>query len=201
MPYNKSKEKNKAKSPLARLRAIPGLETLRPSDLDTADDDEIERIIERVRPRRETVAIHGQGDLWTAVDPGYSPNYSSPTRPYVPEFGGRWRQDFPGAGDQHVNDDSDKQKNLKGRATNDDFDPAAKSRRIQDALEPNKTYVVRFYAGSEACPALARALFGDEGKTTDDSVYVEVEKMSDAKEMQGRVPGCVIEEKPKGARR
>jgi hypothetical protein len=190
MPFNWAKKK--ARHPISKLRSIEGLEGLRPSDIETNDVSDIQHILDRFG--KTVVAVHGRGDNWVEVDRNYSPYKSSPLVTPAPNFGGNHRQNMPGAGDMHINDDSDKEKSTKGQATNDDFDPSAKRQRINDALEfTDQDYIVRLFRGKDTSQEMAKKLFGEEGKADGTSVYIIVNDYEQARRLQMKVPGAVIE--------
>jgi hypothetical protein len=160
---------------------------IRYSDLDTDDDAEVQKIIDRVSRNPETkTAVHGRGDNWTEVGPGASPYDTSPLVNYAPEFGGRWRKNFPGSGGQHINDDSDNQKDTKGQATDEDFDPVLKRKKINDARDRGDSYVVRVTLPSGEEPNREKAVeyFGDDGGFDEDGVFKGVDSYEDALELE-----------------
>jgi hypothetical protein len=143
-------------------------------------------------------AIHGHGETWTPVDSNYNPYKTSPlVNSQGPEFGGRWRQDFPGAGDNHINDDSDKEKSGKGGK--DDADPDQKNNRINELVEGIRgpKFIVRLRLTEEAEPNEDKAIevFGDDGQSDGKSVYVVVDGFEKALEIQKKIPNCIIEPK------
>lgn len=125
-------------------------------------------------------AVHGRGDNWTEVGPSFNPYQTSPLVNPAPEFGGRWRNNFPGGGDHHINDDKDKQKHLKGNAVNEDFDPVLKRQKINDMLREkgldNKCdiYLVFLELFDDECPCkeLAKTVFGDDGDSDGSDVFM-----------------------------
>jgi hypothetical protein len=182
MPFNLKKEKQKRR-PIDVLREK--CPDLRHSDLDLKDE-EVEYLASVMGGEVTKVAVHGRGDNWTEVGPEYNPYRTSPLVNAVPEFGGRWRRNFPGSGDQHINDDSDKQKNLKGTATDEDFDPVLKSKKINDRLEGKGACLVRMELSpdQDATEELAKRLLGDEGRCDGRSIYVMVDNFEDALQVQ-----------------
>ena len=181
---------------------------LRPSDLDGMSEQEMDDLCYHVRKNAvshgiETkTAIHGAGETWNPVAPDYNPYKTSPFVNYQgPEFGGRWRRDMPGEGDQHINDDSDKNKSTRGDSSRDDFDPNLQEHRLQDLTDQIKgpTFVVRLRLSEEDEPSEAKAkeIFGDDGRTDGKSIYVLVPGFEAATQLQRRIPGSQVE--PKGA--
>jgi len=144
-------------------------------------------------------AVHGHGETWTPVGNDYNPYRTSPlVNNQGPEFGGRWRRDFPGAGDSHINDDTDKDKSGKG--TSADQDSNEKENRINDLVEGIRgpKYVVRLRLTEEEEPNEDKAIevFGDDGQTDGKSVFVIVDGYENAMHLQQKVPGAIVE--PKG---
>ena len=114
-----------------------------------------------------------------------------------PNFGGRWRDDFPGAGGQHINDDSDTDKNTKGEANDDDFSPSMRRNRINDAIDSVKgpKYVVRRPLSTADGDEAATKVFGPEGKSDGTAMYVVVNSYEKAIELSKKIPGCTVERK------
>lgn len=203
MSFNLKRAK-KSKRPLQRLRSLSDdCAGLRPSDLDGMSEKEMHNFFYSVKSAQsqgETkVAIHGNGDTFFPVGNDYNPYKTSPlVNNPGPEFGGRWRRDFPGSGDQHINDDADKKKDGKGNG--DDNDPHAQKERVNDLLSKIKgpKYVVRMRLAEEDEPSeeKARSIFGEGGQTDGKSVYVIIDGYEAALKLQRKVPGAVIE--PKG---
>jgi len=187
MPFNLKKDRQKRR-PIDILR--DKCPDLRHSDLDL-NDEEVEYLASVMNPEVK-VAVHGRGDNWTEVGPEYNPYKTSPLVNFSPEFGGRWRRNFPGSGDHHINDDSDKQKNLKGKATDDDFDPVMKSKKINDKLDEQRSKnngaacFVRVELSPDQQPTedLAKKLLGDEGQCDGKSIYVRVDDFESALQVQ-----------------
>jgi hypothetical protein len=127
------------------------------------------------------------------------PTVTSPLVRAVPEFGGRWNHDFPGSGDQHINDDSDKQKSTKGEAADDDFNEDLRKVRIQNMLEsvrgPEFVVRKRLTEGEPPDKETAEKLFGNDGKTDGKSVYVVVRGWENALRWQQKTPGSTVEPK------
>jgi len=178
---------------------------LRPSDLDGMSEKEMHHVYHGLKGKTKTAnvktAVHGFGETWTPVPNDYSPYRTSPLVNYEgPEFGGRWRRDFPGAGDMHINDDSDKEKSLKGNAVDEDFDPQLQKTRINEMTEGirGSSYVVRLRLTEEEEPSRekARNIFGEEGQTDGKSVFIIVNGFENALEWQRKLPQVTIE--PKG---
>lgn len=193
----------KRKRPLERLRSLSeDCAELRPSDLDGMSEKDMHHFFYTVRKASlDKEALHGRGETWSPVGSDFSPYRTSPLVNYQgPEFGGRWRKEMPGSGDQHINDDSDKSKSGKGDASNDDFNPQMQKERINDLLNQIKgpAYVVRMTLMEEDEPSEGRAkeMFGVDGQTDGKSVYVIVNGFEEAQKVQRRMPGSIIE--PKG---
>ncbi len=173
---------------------------LRPSDLDgMSEKDMYHTYHDLKRTASIKTATHGHGETWTPVGNDYNPYKTSPlVNNQGPEFGGRWRNDLPGGGDQHIDDDSDKNKSGKGGP--DDADPNQKNNRINYLVENIRgpKYVVRLRLTEEAEPTEDKAIevFGDEGKSDGKSVYVVCDGYDQAIKRQQSVPGSIVE--PKG---
>ena len=190
MPFNLRRTKEKLRShgrsgpsrPIDDLREL--LPDIRYGDLDDDSDEGVQSVVDIVRGRESKVAVHGRGDNWTPVSPGER-SYSAPTMNYAPEFGGRWRKNFPGSGGQHINDDSDTEKSPKGQATSDDFDPNIKHKRINDAIDGSTSYVVRIkLLPGESGAESAKKYFGESGEFDDDSVFSVVDSFERALEVE-----------------
>jgi hypothetical protein len=205
MSFNLKASKNRRL--LDKLRSLhEDCSGLRPSDLDGMSDKEMYHLYYKLNGKKADnnspikTALHGHGETWTPVGPGYDPYRTSPLVNYQgPEFGGRWRRDFPGSGDQHINDDSDKEKNGKGQG--DDFDPQLQRERINELTDKIKgpKYVIRLRLSEEDEPSQdkAKEIFGDEGQSDGRSIYVVVDGFARAIQLRQKIPGSVIE--PKGA--
>lgn len=193
----------RSKRSIERLRSLSNDCTgLRPSDLDGMDENEINQFFHKVREARTNkTAVHGAGETWTPVGNDFNPYSTSPlVNNPGPEFGGRWRRDFPGGGDQHINDDSDKSKNTRGNAADWDFDPQMRKQRINDLLDDIKgvKYVVRLnlVESDEPTAEKAKSVFGPKGQADGKSIFVEVNGFDEAVRTQNNTPGSRIE--PKG---
>lgn len=163
------KKAKKARRPIDVLREIDP--DLRYGDLDL-EDTEIEMLSNMFQTTK--TAVHGRGDNWTEVD-RYNPYNTSPLVKFVPEFGGRWRRNFPGSGDQHINDDSDKEKSYKSTGDPNDFDPKLKEKLINDHTDES-SYRVKVELDPEDFGSQKRALelLGDKGEFDGDCMFVEV---------------------------
>ena len=185
---------------IRKLRSLSDdCQHLRPSDLDGLPEDELHSFLSTLKDKKTAsikVAVHGTDHGgWTPVDPNAR---TSPLVNYQgPNFGGRWRDDFPGAGDMHINDDSDKEKNTKGEAKDDDFSPSMRRTRINDAIDSVKgpKYVVRKPHSSVDGEDAAKKVFGPEGKDDGTAMYVVVNSYEKAIELSKRIPGCTVERK------
>lgn len=188
--FNLKKARNRKKRPIDTLREIDP--TLRYSDLDL-EDDEIQYLADSMassKAKKTKVAVHGRGDNWTEVGTGFNPYSTSPlVNPPASGIGGRrWRENFPGGGDHHINDDQDKKKNTKGRATDEAFDPELRKKKINDKLDRARQeehgggYIVRVELGPEefGTEEMAREIFGEAGEFDDDSIWVEVPTFEEA---------------------
>jgi hypothetical protein len=200
---------NKNRRFLDKLRSLhEDCNGLRPSDLDGMSEKEMYHLYHKLNGKKAgdvapiKTALHGRGETWTPVGPGFDPYKTSPLVNFQgPEFGGRWRRDFPGGGDNHINDDSDKEKNTKGQAAEGDFDPQLQQTRINELTDKIKgpKYTVRLRLSEEDEPSKSKAkeIFGDEGQTDGRSIYVVVDGFERAMRLMQKNPGSVIE--PKGA--
>lgn len=153
---------------------------LRPGDVELPLED-VTRLADVLVPPSTRLAVHGRGDNWTEVGPGYNPYQTSPLVNSAPQFGGRWRNDFPGSGDQHVNDDSDKQKDTKGHGN--DFDPVTRHNLINDKMGPSgRSFVVRITLPPDqvATDDVATDILGQDGRHDGESVYVVVDDFMEA---------------------
>ena len=190
------------KSPMSELRSLDDdCANIRPSDLDGMSDDEMRRLVNLV-PKTAMIrtAYHGDAGTFFPVSPDFNPYRTSPlVNNPGPQFGGRWRQDFPGSGDQHINDDSDKSKSLQGEAANDDFNPEIQKVRINDLMEKIKgpKYVVRMRLPEDQEPNTEKAkrMFGEDGMVDRKSIYVIVNGYEEAIRLQQKFPGCSVEPK------
>lgn len=164
----------KGNRPIDCLRTIDP--ELRYDDLGL-NDDEIGLLASSLSKTASTrVAVHGRGDGWSEV----SHDTSYLTRA-VPWFGGRYRDQFPGAGGAHINDDSDTDKNTKGNAAQWDADPKMKDKWINDHLG-RRSYRVKVDLGPDNLPSidLAHEIMGDNGEIDGHHVYVDVDDFEQA---------------------
>lgn len=151
--------------------------------------------------RRIRQAVHGRGDNWVEVGPSTAPSsFSSPTpMTWAPNFGGRWRTNMPGSGDQHINDDSDKSKNTRGKP--EDFDPENKNILINDKLDSGAEMCVVTYVapeGSDPRRNMSRLEKGGfKPRIEGNKLIVEVEGLPSATRVQALLPGAVITIKSK----
>ena len=97
----------------------------------------------------------------------------------------------------HINDDSDKQKNTKGEAKDDDFSPSMRRTRINDAIDSVKgpKYVVRRSLSTADGEGAATKVFGPDGKDDGKDMYVVVNSYEKAIELSKKIPGCTVERK------
>ena len=176
-------KKSKKRRAIDRLREIDP--DIRYSDLEL-DEKDVEYLAGIISPEKETkIAVHGRGDNWTEVGPGYSPYNTSPLVNSTPEFGGRWKKNFPGSGDQHINDDGDKSKSTRGTGTNDDFNPVLKRDKINREIG-RSPYKIMISLTDDQSPSeqLAKELLGDDGKHDNTSIFVEVDDFQHALEIE-----------------
>jgi hypothetical protein len=122
---------------------------------------------------------------------------------WAPEFGGRWRENFPGGGSQHINDDADKQKNTRGG--HDDTDPAGKRDKINDKLhlrpvndDTGGAFVITYACNGEENPRdLAERWskeHGVEAHPSGSTVTIMVMGgFDEAARLQRKIPGSVLE--------
>jgi len=156
------------------------------------------------RERLKRQAVHGRGDGWVEVSPGEQANWTGPTMDWAPQFGGRWRNNLPGSGDQHINDDSDKEKSTRGTATDGDFDPKAKSQMINDKLDkgpvPNEFYLVTYRCREGENPGdKAEDLQGQgiQVQVNGTLLTIMATDFDQAMRAQRLIPGAAIERKEK----
>jgi len=189
---------------MGKIRSLPGCDRVRPSDLDGLDEKEMREIFHLFKddPKRLRTALHGMGETFVPQDYGSSPYKTSPlVNSPGPEFGGRWRHHnapFPGAGDQHINDDNDKEKHTKGEAVFDDFNPDMKREKINDAIDAltdKKRYIIRLRFPENQQPTRQKAveMFGPDAQTDGTSVYVVIKGYRKALDIMNGTPGCVLE--------
>lgn len=188
-------------STLERLRGLSDdCRYIKLSDLDGLSEDDLDEFVKRYERTASTkVALHGVGETWTAVPADYSPYHTSPAVNSNPEFGGRWRKNFPGEGSQHINDDSDKKKSGQGEAANNDFNKKMKDDMINDVTESIRgpRFVVRKRLTEEEKPTeeLAKKMFGPDGQYDGESVFVIMNGFERAIRTRLKVPGATIETK------
>jgi len=145
-------------------------------------------------------AVHGRGDNWVEVGPSTAPSsFSAPTMNYAPQFGGRWRTNMPGSGDQHINDDSDKSKNTRGNP--EDFDPENKNILINDKLDSGAEKCVVMYVlrdGENPKKNMGRLEQGGfKPKLEGNRMIIEIDGLPSASRVQALLPGAVITIKSK----
>lgn len=173
---------------------------LRPSDLDGMSENDMYYMYHDLKKTANVkIATHGHGETWIPVGNDYNPYKTSPLVNYQgPEFGGRWRRDMPGGGDNQINDDGDKQKNTKGDDSGESQN--AKEDRVNSLIEGIRgpKYVVRLRLTEDEEPNddKAKDIFGDDGQTDGKSVYVIVDGYEKAIQLQRKTPGAMVE--PKG---
>jgi hypothetical protein len=123
---------------------------------------------------------------------------------WAPQFGGRWRENFPGGGSQHINDDSDKQKSLRGNS--DDADPSGKRDKINDKMRvrmvdgDDGSYIITYRCKDEENPEEMAKQFGDdfgvEARSSGASVIILVDGgFDEAASLQRKMPGTVLEKR------
>ena len=185
-----------------KSRAIDGLRSLsddaadlRPSDIDEVDDLEWATILPTVK-----VAQHGRanGPSWMQQEPNYSPYNTSYLVNKPPGLtNDRWRQpgggvgDVMHGGDQHINDDSDKSKSGRGQAMDDDFNGKMRNIRLRELLKHGDPYIVEVRMDNPNDDT-ARTIFGPEGQTSKNSVFVEVQGYEEAVRLQRKIPSALI---------
>lgn len=174
---------------------------LRPSDLDGLSEKDMYHIYHNLHKKASIkTALHGMGETWTPQDVNYDPYRTSPlVNNQGPEFGGRWRRDMPGSGDQHINDDGDKDKNTKGDNANGDFDPNSKAVIINDVLDkirgPKYTVKLRLSEEDEPSKSKAKEIFGEDAETDGkEAIWVVCDSFENAIGLQRKVPRSIIEQ-------
>lgn len=184
-------KKAKKHRPIDSLREIDP--DLRYGDLDM-EEEEVEFLASALMDDGDIKkeAFHGQGDGWTAVGPGERGSYySKPTMDWAPQFGGRWRNQggrpFPGSGDRHIDDDSDKNKSLKRDHKGNDFDPTLRNKMINDHLG-RTPYRVKIHVDAPS-EDKAKEMLGDGAQYDDHSVFLEVEDYQDAIKLEKQFLG------------
>jgi hypothetical protein len=189
---------NLAKERLNRLREVCG--ELRLEDLDGLSEEKLSSLYKRITAMKKTAA-HGMGDSWTEVEPGRSPYNTSPLVNSTPEFGGRWRDNFPGGGDNHINDDSNKQKSTWGN--NEDFDPTLKkiklNEKLRKALQPieQNSYILRVHIIDKQDPKKLLNVLGEGSKYDGRSVIQHFLTFEEALHWQKMFRGSIVETNPK----
>lgn len=196
MPFNLRKARSD--QAISKIRKLPGCDDIRHSDVDGIGE-EIHEFLKNTLGKTTKVAVHGYGETWTPVPADYNPYNTSPlVNNPGPEFGGRWRENFPGAGGQHINDDGDTKKNTRGEGAAG-LNPLLERRKIDQMhgeLE-GKEYIVRKRVDEKSPEKESKSIFGDEGQYDGDSIFVVVKGWENAMKIQGMVPGSMVE--PKGA--
>jgi hypothetical protein len=194
----------KARKRMSTLERIRGLSEdcrhIKMSDLDGLGEDDLADFIKNYEKTASVkLALHGVGETWTAVPSDYSPYHSSPLVNSNPEFGGRWKKNFPGEGSQHINDDRDKDKSGQGEAINNDFNKKLKDDMINNVTEDIRgpRFVIRKRLSEEERPTdeLAKKIFGPDGKYDEESVFVILNGFERAMGIQRKIPGSTIETK------
>jgi hypothetical protein len=193
----------KMKRPINKIRTLPGCEDVRNGDLEGIDEKDLNELYHKTsklsqsKKTTKTADPHGFGNTWTPVDVSYNPYKTSPLVNAAPQFGGRWNKDFPSGGDMHINDDSDKEKNTRGNAMDDDFDPKMRKNRVDDLTRKLKDgqYVVRLQLneGEEPTGDRAQQVFGPDGKADGRSIYIIVDGFDNAIKKQRDVPHAKVE--------
>jgi hypothetical protein len=179
-------------------RRVREEERLRPSDVSDLSDEEIQGLAKRLGSEAMTrEARHGTADGWFPQDSGYSPYKTSPLVNANPEFGHRWRENFPGPGDRHINDDKDKPKDWKGKQ-DDIGKPEGPGTGLPTSIQGPK-YIVRVRINHGDNPDAVQKQMEQACKSKcgrdSGSVYVEVETYEEAVGLQRRVPRSMVEPK------
>ena len=193
------KQRGQKKRPLNLLnRHVREEERVRPSDVSDLSDEEIEGLAGRLGKqaiRRE--ARHGTADGWFPQDSGYSPYKTSPLVNANPEFGHRWRENMPGGGDRHINDDSDKPKDWKGKQDGIGEDGGPGTGLPTSITGPHYVVRIRINHGDNPDTLKKQMEQSCKSKCEQDSgsVFVEVETYEEAVGLQRRVPKSVVEPK------
>ena len=147
-------------------------------------------------------ALHGV-DTWTQVGHGEDPSYFRPMN-WAPEFGGRWRENFPGGGSSNINKDSDVDESLRGIARDEDFDPQARTNKINELLHGGpktpESYVLVYEcrdgeSPKEKAEEIKKQLGeGDAEAIIDDTtIRIVLPDFESATSAQPRIPGSVVE--------
>jgi len=172
-------------------------ERIRLEDLDGLPTEKLGALYQKLKRQ----AAHGMADSWSEVSQGQSPYNTSPFVNYAPEYGGRWRENFPDGGDHHINDDRNKEKSTWGR--NEDFDPKIKKIKLNDklkmALEPvsTDTYRLRVQIVDKQDPQKLMLALGEGANY--DGRYVSQRYMTfeEALKWQRMFRGSIVETNPK----
>lgn len=157
--------------------------------------------LSRLSKRLQKEAAHGMADSWSEVSQGGSPYNTSPFVNYAPEFGGRWRENFPGSGDQHINDDRNKEKSTWGRP--DDFDPKLKKLKLNEklkmALEPvsNDKFVLKVQIVDKQDPEKLMMALGEGSQYDGRFVTKHFLTFEEALKWQKMFRGSIVETNPK----
>ena len=148
-------------------------------------------------------ALHGV-DTWTQVGHGEDPNYFRPMN-WAPEFGGRWRENFPGGGSSNINKDSDSDGSAGGMVTENEFDPQARSNDLNELLHGGpktpESYVLVYEcrdgeSPKEKAEEIKKQL--GEGKDAEavidgTTIRIVLPDFESATSAQPRIPGSVVE--------
>lgn len=183
-----------------KMAALRQFCQVRYEDLDCGSEQELEKSLDRALAMKK-VAVHGRGDSWTEVGPGYNPYQASDLTTYAPEFGGRWRDNFPGSGDEEINDDNDKQKSTRNDG-NEDFDSVAKKIKINEymklVMKPivNETYILKVPVREGVDPQDVKKTLGDDAKFDGRFVRKTFTSFEEAIDFQKRVKDSIVEKKP-----
>lgn len=172
-------------------------ENIKLEDLDGLSAERLSVICKKINKQ----AAHGMADSWSEMSQGQSPYNTSPFVNYAPEFGGRWRENFPDGGDNHINDDSNKDKSTWGRT--EDFDPLLKRIKLNDklkmALHPisNDTYILRVQIIDKQDPEKLMMALGEGAKYNGRDVIQTYPSFETALKWQVRFRGSIVETNPK----
>lgn len=174
---------------IKHLRKMVG-DDLRVSDLDGMDAEKVVGLFGGIK----AYAVHGDATNWFETSDPYK---TSPlVNPYW-ELGGNRRDshgNFPGSGDQRINDDNDK--NTSGDSISD-LDPEAKNNLINEMLgditKDGKQYMVRVRIQEGQDPEKIKSELGNSAKYDGKSVCVIVDAFSEATGIQSKWPGAIIE--------
>ena len=172
-------------------------ERIRLEDLDGLPSGRLSALCQKIKKQ----AAHGMGDSWSEMSQGQSPYNTSPSVNATPEYGGRWRENFPDGGDHHINDDRNKEKSTSGRT--EDFDPKIKKLKLNEklklALEPisSDTFILRVQIIDKQDPEKLIMALGEGAKY--DGRYVSQRYMTfeEALKWQRIFRGSIVETNPK----